>query len=411
MKNCLYILFCMSALLLANPFKVEANNKYAGFVIHANSGQVLYAENSNALRHPASLTKVMTLYELFTELENGRIQLQDKITISYNATRRPPSRLGLKKGEKISVEDAIYALAVKSANDIATAVAEHISGSESAFARRMTQTAKRLGMKRTRFMNASGLTHRKQLTAARDMARLALAMINDFPYYYRYFSTRSFSFQGRTYRNHNKLLGRFSGTDGVKTGYTRAAGFNLLATSVQKGQRLVAVVLGGKSGRSRNAHVQDILQRSFRKLPHQPTWALSSPTPPRPEPAPDGHEAYEGSISLQASLTDRDNQSFPRPRPVDELGALILESSQSSGDWTIQVGAFYAPRVAKNAAREAIDKTNLSGTVQIAQIQGRSGKVLYRARITGITKKQAKSACKLLIRNGMDCISLAPDLG
>ena len=136
MKNCLYILFCISALLLVNPFTVEANNKYAGFVIHANSGQVLYAENSNALRHPASLTKVMTLYELFTELENGRFQLQDKITISYNATRRPPSRLGLKKGEKISVEDAIYALAVKSANDIATAVAEHISGSESAFARR-----------------------------------------------------------------------------------------------------------------------------------------------------------------------------------------------------------------------------------------------------------------------------------
>lgn len=233
--------------------------RFAAIVIDAESGVVLHSENADALRYPASLTKMMTLYILFEELENGRLRAGTPLVVSAEAARQPPAKLGLKPGSKITAEDAILALAVKSANDVATVVAENISGSEAAFANRMTRTARALGMGSTIFRNASGLPDAAQVTTARDMATLARALQTRFPGRYRVFSTRSFTYAGRAHRSTNELLGAVPGMDGIKTGYIRASGYNL-ATSVQRGgRRIIVVVMGGKSRSARDMEVRALI--------------------------------------------------------------------------------------------------------------------------------------------------------
>lgn len=240
--------------------------KYAAIVVDAKSGKMLYGANSNELRYPASLTKMMTLYLLFEAMDQGRVGRTDLIPISHNAAARPPSKLGLKAGQSIPVDTAIRVLVVKSANDVATAVAEFLGGgSEARFAEMMTTKARSLGMSRTTFRNASGLPDPNQVTTATDMARLSIALRRQFPHYYGYFGQTEVTVAGRTIKGHNKAMEMIPGADGLKTGYTRASGFNL-ATSVNRGGKsVVGVVMGENTAEIRNARMAQLMSAYVKK--------------------------------------------------------------------------------------------------------------------------------------------------
>jgi D-alanyl-D-alanine carboxypeptidase len=233
---------------------------YASIVIDVNSGKMLQGTNPDELRFPASVTKVMTLYMLFEQMERGKFGPDSPLKVSAFAARQAPSKIGFDPGETIEVDDAIRALVTKSANDVAVVVAEAIGGDEETFAEMMTEKARALGMKSTTFKNASGLPNRAQVTTARDLATLGRAIHDRYPKYWRYFQTRNFEYAGRNYRNHNKLLGRVDGVDGIKTGYTRASGFNLLTSARDGNRHLMAVVLGGRSGRIRDAQMASLVE-------------------------------------------------------------------------------------------------------------------------------------------------------
>ncbi|RZJ86335.1 MAG: D-alanyl-D-alanine carboxypeptidase, partial [Brevundimonas sp.] len=229
----------------------------------AQSGEVLFARHADSRRYPASITKVMTLYLTFEALSEGRVKLDDVITVSPHAASQPPSKLGLAAGQTITLEDAMKATAVRSANDMAVAIAEHIGGSESRFTAQMTLKANELGMTQTRYVNANGLPDARQLTSARDLAILARAIMRDYPQYYRFFGLHDWAYNGRDYRNTNGLLHGGNGYDGMKTGYTNASGYNLAASAVRDGRRIITVVLGGRSTASRNAHVAALMDTGF----------------------------------------------------------------------------------------------------------------------------------------------------
>jgi D-alanyl-D-alanine carboxypeptidase len=235
------------------------NPRYAAIVVDTNTGATLRHANANALRHPASLTKIMTLYLLFEQLEANKLKLTAQLPVSVEAASQAPTKLGLRAGQTISVEDAIKALITRSANDASVVIAEALAGSEDAFAGAMTRKAQTLGMTRTVYRNASGLPDDEQVTTARDQARLGIAIQERFPRYYRYFSTVQFSYRGATMRNHNRLLGKVAGVDGIKTGYTRASGYNLVSSVRRGGRHIIAVVLGGNSGAQRDAHMRDLI--------------------------------------------------------------------------------------------------------------------------------------------------------
>lgn len=240
---------------------LDTSGRYAAIVVDARNGRMLYQANAEAERYPASLTKMMTLYLLFEAIDAGKISKTAEIPVSEHARRQPPSKLGFKSGQTIDVDTAIRALATKSANDVAVAVGEYIAGSEEVFAATMTAKARVLGMRNTVFRNASGLPDDGQHTTARDMALLGMALRQRFPHYYHYFSEKDFVFRGKTIRGHNDLIGRVAGVDGIKTGYVRASGYNIV-TSVNNGsRRLIVVVMGGDSARSRNDHVEELIQR------------------------------------------------------------------------------------------------------------------------------------------------------
>lgn len=254
-------LFAILVASIAAVNVAQANPKYAGIVIDAKTGKVLYSENADSLRYPASLTKMMTLYMVFEALESGKISLSSKVPFSANAAKEPPSKLGVGTGRSITVEQAILSLVTRSANDVATALAEYIGGSEQRFAQMMTAKARNLGMTKTTYRNAHGLPNTAQMTTARDQARLSIALRQHFPQYYGYFSTRGFRFGKQTIGNHNRLLGQVRGVDGIKTGYTRAAGYNLATSAQADGRSIVAVVLGATSGARRNAQMTNLVQR------------------------------------------------------------------------------------------------------------------------------------------------------
>ena len=271
--SCALVLASLSGAIAGSEPALARGARHANLVLDANTGAVLSGEDADELRHPASLTKMMTLYVLFQDLKAGKIRLNSTIRMSARAASMSPSKLGVKPGKTFTVETAIRALVVKSANDVAAAVAENLSGSETAFAKRMTRTARSIGMSRTTFANASGLPNPHQVTTARDMATLGLRLMRDFPQYYPYFRTQSFVFNGRVIRGHNRLLGKYEGTDGIKTGYINASGFNLV-TSVRRGdKRLVGVVLGGRTGGSRDAYMKKMLSQYFGKAANGRTIA------------------------------------------------------------------------------------------------------------------------------------------
>jgi D-alanyl-D-alanine carboxypeptidase len=284
--------------LLAAPsgtVSAAAVEKYAALVIDANTGETLHERYADAPRFPASLTKIMTLYVLFEDLQSGRFKLDSPLSVSANAAAQAPSKVGVKAGSTIKVEDAIQALTTKSANDVSVVVAENVAGSVSAFAARMNRAADAIGMKSTTFRNPNGLPDPNQITTARDLAKLSQAVQDRFPQYYKYFGVRSFTYKGTKYRNHNKLLGSVEGVDGIKTGYTRASGFNLV-TSVRRGDRhLIAVVMGGKTGASRDAEMRKLLSRYL----------------------PSGKPGDRSPPMLVADSSEADIR-LPRPRPGSE---------------------------------------------------------------------------------------------
>ncbi len=290
---------------------------YAAIVVDANSGQVLHAANPDALRHPASLTKIMTLYLLFEQMEAGKLKPDSRLEVSEHASSQAPSKLGLKPGQTIAVEDAIKALVTKSANDAAVVVAEALAGDEDAFAEFMTRKARALGMNKTVYANASGLPDAEQVTTARDQALLGRAIQDRFPRYYRYFATSSFQYRGVAMRNHNKLLGKVTGVDGIKTGYTNASGFNLVSSMRRGNRHIVAVVMGGASGSARDARMRSLLNE------HVQTASVHRSAPKLAEAS--------SSPSEKRAEAPSNETSKPKPAPRAPSAAVPLPSEKEDG--------------------------------------------------------------------------------
>jgi D-alanyl-D-alanine carboxypeptidase len=314
------------------------NPPYAAIVVDARTGAALHQSSADALRHPASLTKIMTLYLLFEQMAAGRIKTSTPLEVSAAAAAQAPTKLGLRAGQTIAVEDAIKGLVTKSANDAAVVVAEALAGSEEEFARHMTRKARALGMSRTVYRNASGLPDDEQVTTARDQALLGIAIQERFPHYYRYFATTSFVYRGHAMRNHNRLLGRIDGVDGIKTGYTRASGFNL-ATSVRRGDRhIVAVVLGGRSGGQRDARMRDLIQGNIMLASAKPaasTRVAEAPAPlpfpfPLPLPFLNPDAAETPASEPQLASADSTPLALEPPSQADEATAAIAPNAGSS---------------------------------------------------------------------------------
>jgi D-alanyl-D-alanine carboxypeptidase len=287
---------------------------YSSIVVDANSGKVMQATNADSPRHPASLTKIMTLYLLFERLEAGKIKLTSDLPVSAHASVQAPSKLGLKPGETIKVETAIRAIVTKSANDVAVIVAEVLGGDEPNFARMMTAKAHALGMKATTYRNASGLPEDQQYTTARDQALLGRAIHDRFPVYYRYFATRTFVFRGKSMRNHNHLLGNVEGVDGIKTGYIHDSGFNIVTSVRRGGRHVVAVVFGGRTASQRDARVRDLIESNVNLA------AVKRTTPP----------VVEGSEAAQVAAKDVAIEiEQPAPAPVVRVASSASAAPES----------------------------------------------------------------------------------
>ena len=350
------------AALAALPSPALASR--AAIVVDAESGAVLYKRRVDTRHYPASLTKMMTLYLLFEALDAGRLGLETRLPVSARAAGQPQSKLGLRRGQSIRVDDAIHALVVRSANDVGTVIAEALGGSEVRFAQAMTAKARTLGMRRTRFRNATGLPNRRQVSTVRDMATLALALYRDFPHYYHYFSDLSFRYRGKTYRSHNGLLDAYPGADGLKTGYIRASGFNLAASAERGGRRLVAIVFGADSPKARDRETIKLLDRAFAELHRAEAAAPSGAPPPPPKPIIAAKMPWAIQVGAHARL---------------ESAYAVLERAQR-----------LIPRISARAA-----------AVVVPVAEGDGG--LYRARLVGVSWRDAQRGCRILSRKRLDC--------
>ena len=357
-----------------------AHAGYAAFVVDAGSGAVLHRENADTLNYPASLTKMMTLYIVFESLDHGVVSLDTKLPVSRQAASRPPSKIGLRAGEKIALGDAVRLMAVKSANDVATTIAEYFSGSESAFAQLMTSRARALGMRNTTFRNASGLPNRQQRTTARDVATLALAIYERFPHYTHFFATRSATWRGKRYRNTNRLLGVYPGMNGIKTGYISASGFNLAASVERDGFHIVAVVMGGKTSKRRNARMRTLLDSALADAGRSREF-LAAVRRPRPKPM---HAA-------------------PAPAPAAVAG---VQYATGGGAWSIQLGAYSERDAAERileVAHFVVPGLAAGGERRVETVAARQG-VLYRARQVGLGEEEARQACGEIRRHNLPCL-------
>ncbi len=426
-----------ASFLMTHQANAGGNAKHAAIVIDANTGKVLYSDNPDAPRHPASLTKMMTLYMLFEALEAGRISKSSAVPISKHAASMAPTKLGAKAGTSITVETAILGLVTKSANDAAAASGELLGGSEGQFAQMMTAKARSLGMKNTRFYNASGLPDPRQITTARDMAVLGIALRTDFPQYYGYFSVRSFTYGRSRLANHNKLLGRVAGVDGIKTGYTRMSGFNLVSSVSLNNKKLVTVVLGGQSGRSRDAEVAMLIKKHlpnastrnasgglFAKLTgkkaqrvEEEVMALADPAPvPAAKKAVALLEPVVASIAPTpasrpiVSVTEEVEANATDVDPMTTASAETeVEAPSGNGAWVIQIAAADS----KDGAMKILNKAQslggkaLAGANPFTQEVQKGSATLFRARFSGFdTKKQAWNACEALKKKQYGCFAL-----
>lgn len=321
--------------------KAPQPDRYASIVIEAETGYVLSERNADKKLYPASLTKMMTLYLTFEAIEAGKLQKYSRLPVSKRAAFQEPSELGLAAGTSIRVEDAILGLVTKSANDAAVVLAEAVGGSEDRFAQMMTQKAKALGMANTRFVNASGLHNAAQVSTARDMAILSQALMRDFPRQYRYFSTTSFTFAGKTYGNHNHLMKTYKGMDGLKTGYVYASGYNLAASAKQNGTRLVGVVFGGRTAKSRNDHMADLLDAGFLKVSSNLQVARLIEQR-RQEVAAGTRLAYAPPVSGGAPAKVADAATLPAKKPAS------LQTSTSAAASNTRLAAASLNNYARN---------------------------------------------------------------
>jgi len=396
--------------------------RYAAIVVDARTGAVLHAEHPDRWVYPASLTKMMTLYMVFEALDRGDLTLDQRLPVSGHAQSMPPSELGLRRGDRIRVRDAMLALVTKSANDAAVVLAEAIGGTESGFARLMTRRGRELGLAATTFRNASGLPDSGQRTTARDMARLALRLQRDFPAYYDTFATRNFRYAGHTYRNHNRLLESYPGTDGIKTGYIRASGFNLVASVQRDGRRLVGVVFGGRTSRSRNDHMVKLLDAAFREAEDRVrAWAVG-PSPRRPgeviararrqptvqalvpqrRPSTTATVAATGGIDYSSPL-----RVLVRPAEAIELVEAETRNAGGIGPvFGVQVGAYRSAGDAHRAAA-AVDRLAplvlSQAEIEVSSVTRDAG-TLYRARRMGLSPDAADAVCEALERAGQACL-------
>jgi len=372
----------------------SAHAKYASFVVDAETGRILHATNPDTRNYPASLTKMMTLYLIFEALDTGKLTLKQRFRASARAARQPSSKLALNRGETITVKQAISALVTKSANDVASMVAEEIGGTERRFALIMTAKARQLGMSRTTFRNASGLPHRGQTTTARDMATLARRLLVDYPHYYHHFSRAEFNYNGARHKNHNKLLKQYPGTDGIKTGYIRASGFNLVASVVRNGHRLIGVVFGGRSPRKRDRHMMALLDKGFQTLDRSIVVARNQ-APQRPK---------------------RTIKKIPKkiapPKTVSRITGARKDTTVDTQKtaWAIQVGAYSRFTQAMSMARKMITKFPQllkDGTARVDPLKlRRKRRPVYRARIVGLDKRQAYRACNQIKQRKIDCMEV-----
>ncbi|CAN7533257.1 D-alanyl-D-alanine carboxypeptidase [Pararhizobium sp. LjRoot255] len=463
-KACQVLLVSLAASL--TTISVAAAAQYAGIVVDAKTGKVLYSEDADSLRYPASLTKMMTLYLTFEALEAGKISKSTPVPFSKRASAEPPSKLGVRAGQSITVEQAILALVTRSANDASTALGELLGGSEERFGRIMTNKARALGMTRTTYRNANGLPNTAQMTTARDQARLGIALRQHFPQYYPYFSTRSFRFGKQTIGNHNRLLGNVRGVDGIKTGYTRAAGFNLVTSAQADGRSIVGVVLGGKSGGSRDAQMRALVAKYLpaasrrgggdliaetadaptmqAQAAEQPAEAAVAATGgsfnlPNSGPVPDFRYSGETTQSIEVAYAEpakvsanpvlNENiapntleaqsrkiaKAAPVPAAVDNqitnsVAKAAAETPAATGSasdgWVIQIGATPDKDQAMTLLENAKDKGGkaLRGATPFTVAFASGGGHLYRARFGGFANQdKAVNACKTLKRKGFAC--------
>lgn len=395
----------------------EDNPKYAAIIVNANSGEVLHADRADEPRYPASLTKMMTLYLLFDAMDNGLMRLDTKMPVSAHAASMPQTNISLKEGDRLRVRDAIPALIVRSANDVAVVVAEALGGTEREFANMMTAKAKALNMTATTFRNASGLPDGEQRSTARDLSILSLRLMKDHADYYHYFSTLTFTFNGKTYDSHNRMVKDYAGTDGMKTGYIRASGFNVATSVLRDGQRLVGVVMGGKSSRSRNAEMTALLDSSF--IQAEQLAKFSPNTANKTVSPPVSHIVISTQTVRKVTRKAPDTKVNTRPPAVVEVAAQppvapksLPTPAQSSNQptaatlgWAIQVGSFQGSEQAKSRATNAqrqLDNIKPS-QIKVSEVS-LSDRVLYRSQLVDLQQEQAKQSCVRLERQGMDCL-------
>ena len=425
--------------MLAAP--VMAQPVYEAIVLDAQTGQVLRELNPDVSTQPASLTKMMTLYLTFEALNQGRLRLDQYLRVSDYAATRAPSKLGLVPGESVTVHDVILGIVTKSANDAAVVLAEALGGSEGAFAQQMTWKARQLGMNSTVYYNANGLPDPNQRTTARDIARLALALYHQFPREYRYFSTRAFVFRGQEMRNHNHMMEWYPGLDGIKTGYVNASGFNLAASAVRDGHRLIGVVMGGQSAGWRDRQMAALLDQGFADIgngqaasrpvmasvqpsasshsaqPQAPVYATSpsaapaaaTAAPQQSNPAPVMASAPQGDTATVPGRSGMIDNALRHLSPVGRAEAATAARETAGEDWSIQLGAFRAESAAEQAIRHATSVTAVRGKPRevLAPAKGESNR-LYRALLTHFSQKGAQAACGELHKKGIACTVVRP---
>jgi D-alanyl-D-alanine carboxypeptidase len=421
----------LTCCLIGNAF---ANPKYAGFVIDAKTGEVLYSQNSDAKRYPASLTKMMTLYLTFEALDAGVFTENSRITVSRHAASEPPSKIGLRAGSTITVEQAMHAMVTKSANDAATALGEFVGKSEAGFATLATWKARALGMTSTTFRNAHGLPDSRQVTTARDMALLGIALREHFPHHYDIFQTRSYRFRNTTLRSHNRLVGSVKGVDGIKTGFVNASGFNVVTSVMRDGRSVVGVVLGGRTAASRDAHMRDLIKRYLPSasragrgglVPRPNDGSLVAgigATLPENGPVPGMRKAADlterrvADVVLDSALPFQDAKEpgqqgiaaavTQQQAAIDPQSTGGVINNLANGQWSIQLAAVPEEQAAMQILDQASsDHSDLLGGVDplvVEHIDG--GSKIYRARFIGFEgKSSARSACAVLKKKGYGC--------
>ena len=412
----------------------------AAIVVDMTTNEILYSQAENVKRAPASLTKMMTLYVLFSYLRAGKITLDSELVVTPHAASQSPTKLGLKPGSTIATSDAIKALVTQSANDAAVTVAENLAGTEENFARMMTEKARSIGMNDTLFRNASGLPNDEQVTTAHDMALLAQRLIRDYPQYYTVFETKYFSYKGKRYRNHNRLLFGYKGTNGIKTGYTRASGFNLTASVHRDDKHLIAVVLGGRTGSQRDAAMRSLLDKYFPKavaaksvpkplVASLEATPLAKVTPPKQAaakqaaapimasaapmvaPASFGKEADAAKAAPSApgeiqSLAEEEELSLKSPLPQADPIVTGKPGGTGAGPYHVQVGAFTSPAEAETRLGTVKGRAAnlLDGHDPLTTTFKKNTEQWYRARFAGFSQDKAKSTCAQLKKMSLDCI-------